>query len=178
MWTQRRSPSGFWRRQWIKHPRISQQEQGSYTRISALGGMELCPPALGPRELFEVEKKKGSLGDFKLIKMRDSEMSQNVLFLNCLKAGMHCSERLLWTSKLKKRDLVGTQPFYEIGTFGSQNRDPTHCSQKGPYFRDRVPIGTFLTFWVPIYISGSLYSVLWLNSRKECQFSLHVCNNE
>ena len=29
-----------------------------------------------------------------------------------------------------------------------------HCSQKGPYFRDRVPIGTFLTFWVPI---GSLF---------------------
>ena len=52
-----------------------------------------------------------------------------------------------------------------------------HSSPKGPYFRDRVPIGTFLTFWVPIYISGSLYSVLWLNSRKECQFSLHVCNN-
>ena len=53
-----------------------------------------------------------------------------------------------------------------------------HCSQMGPYFRDRVPIGTFLTFWFPIYISGSLFSVFWLNSRKECQFSLHVHNNE
>ena len=29
-----------------------------------------------------------------------------------------------------------------------------HCSPKGPYYRDRVPIGTFLTFWVPI---GSLF---------------------
>ena len=29
-----------------------------------------------------------------------------------------------------------------------------HCSPKGPYFRDRVPIGTFLTFWVLI---GSLF---------------------
>ena len=29
-----------------------------------------------------------------------------------------------------------------------------HCSEKRPYFRDRVPIGTFLTFWVPI---GSLF---------------------
>ena len=29
-----------------------------------------------------------------------------------------------------------------------------HCSEKGPYFRDRVPIGTFLTFWVLI---GSLF---------------------
>ena len=29
-----------------------------------------------------------------------------------------------------------------------------HCSPKGPYFRDRVPIGTFLTFWIPI---GSLF---------------------
>ena len=37
----------------------------------------------------------------------------------------------------------------------------------------RVPIGTFLTFWVPI---GSLFSVFWLNSREECQLSLHVHN--
>ena len=29
-----------------------------------------------------------------------------------------------------------------------------HCSPKGPYFRDRVPVGTLLTFWVPI---GSLF---------------------
>ena len=29
-----------------------------------------------------------------------------------------------------------------------------HCPQKGPYYRDRVPIGTFLTFCVPI---GSLF---------------------
>ena len=54
-----------------------------------------------------------------------------------------------------------------------------HCSQKGPYYRDRVPIGTFLTFlgpyWVPIYISGSLFSVFWLHSREECQFSLSAC---
>ena len=40
-----------------------------------------------------------------------------------------------------------------------------HCSQKGPYYRDQVPIGTFFDFWgpywVPIYISGSLFSVFW-----------------
>ena len=43
----------------------------------------------------------------------------------------------------------------------------------------RVPIiGTFLAFWVPIYISGSLFSVFWLHSREECRFSLHVYNNE
>ena len=29
-----------------------------------------------------------------------------------------------------------------------------HCSEKGPYYRDPVPIGTFLTFWVPV---GSLF---------------------
>ena len=28
----------------------------------------------------------------------------------------------------------------------------------------------------PIYISGSLFSVFWLNSREECQLSLHVHN--
>ena len=31
----------------------------------------------------------------------------------------------------------------------------------------RVPnLGTFLTFWVPFYISGFLFSVSWLDSRK------------
>ena len=48
---------------------------------------------------------------------------------------------------------------------------------KGPYFRDRVPIGTILTFWVPIYISRYLFSVFWVNFRNECQFSLHVFRN-
>ena len=38
-------------------------------------------------------------------------------------------------------------------------------------------IRTFLAFWVLIYISGSLLSLFWLHSRKECQFSLHVYNN-
>ena len=45
-----------------------------------------------------------------------------------------------------------------------------HCSPKGPYFRDRVPIGTFFDFlgpyWVPIYISRSLFSMFWLH--EEC----------
>ena len=27
-----------------------------------------------------------------------------------------------------------------------------HCPKKGPYYRDWVPTGTFLAFWVPIYI--------------------------
>ena len=39
-----------------------------------------------------------------------------------------------------------------------------HCprNRKGPFYRDRVPIGTFLAFWVPIYISGFLFSVFWV----------------
>jgi len=53
-----------------------------------------------------------------------------------------------------------------------------HWCKKGPYYRYRVSIETFLTFWVPIYISGSLFSVFWLHSREECQFSLHVYSNE
>ena len=36
----------------------------------------------------------------------------------------------------------------------------------------------FFAFWVPIYISGSLFSVFWLHSREECQISLHVYSNE
>ena len=46
-----------------------------------------------------------------------------------------------------------------------------HCSEKGPYFRDRVPIGTFFTFWVPL---RTIFSVFSLNSGKECQFSQHT----
>ena len=37
-----------------------------------------------------------------------------------------------------------------------------HCVLMGPYFRDRVHTGTFFTVWVPIDISGSLFSVFWL----------------
>ena len=50
-----------------------------------------------------------------------------------------------------------------------------HCYQKGPYLGTWVPKGIFLTFWVPIYISGSLFSVFWLHARKK--FSLHVWVN-
>ena len=32
-------------------------------------------------------------------------------------------------------------------------------------------------YWVLIHISGSLFSLFWFHSRKECQFSLHVYNN-
>ena len=35
-------------------------------------------------------------------------------------------------------------------------------------------IRTFFAFWVLIHISGSLFSLFWFHSRKECQFSLHV----
>ena len=33
------------------------------------------------------------------------------------------------------------------------------CFKRGPYFRDRVPIGTVFTFWVPTYVSESLFSL-------------------
>ena len=45
---------------------------------------------------------------------------------------------------------------------------------------ERVPIigtglfGVLGHYWVPIYISGSLFSVFWLHSCKGCQFTLHV----
>ena len=36
-----------------------------------------------------------------------------------------------------------------------------HCSPKGPYFRDRVPIGTFFTFLGPyLYFRVPIFSVL------------------
>ena len=62
-----------------------------------------------------------------------------------------------------------------LGIIQCHNFLPLHCPQKGPYYRDQVPIGTFLNFlgpyWVPIYISGSLFSVFGLHSREECQYN-------
>ena len=55
--------------------------------------------------------------------------------------------------------------------------DRMHCVWKGPYFKDRVPIDTCLTFWVAIFILRSLFLVFWVNFRKWCQFSLHVFRN-
>ena len=53
-----------------------------------------------------------------------------------------------------------------------------YCLQKGPYFKDLVLnkdlFGILGPYWVLIYISGSLFSLFWFHSRKECQFSLHV----
>ena len=50
--------------------------------------------------------------------------------------------------------------------------------KKSTYFRDGVPLGTFFTFWVPIHFSGSLFSVLGVNSHEKYQFSLHVYSFE
>ena len=49
------------------------------------------------------------------------------------------------------------------------------ATESGPYpVSKRVHIlGTFFTFWVPIYVSRSLFSVFWVNLREELQFSLH-----
>ena len=56
-----------------------------------------------------------------------------------------------------------------------------HCWQMGPYLGTRVPIGTLFgilgPYWVSIYFSGSLFSVFWLDSREECQFT-YVSNVE
>ena len=48
---------------------------------------------------------------------------------------------------------------------------PMHCSEKGPYFRDRVPIGIFLTFWVLI---GSLF--IFQGLYFQCFGSIHAKN--
>ena len=56
-----------------------------------------------------------------------------------------------------------------------------HCLQKGPFYKDLVLnkdlFGILGPYWVLIYISGSLFSLFWFHSRKECQFSLPVYND-
>ena len=63
----------------------------------------------------------------------------------------------------------------------------THCSKKGPYYRDPVPIGTFLTFWVPIgsqfIFEGPYFPCFGLINAKNlnsvCMYclehGLHIC---
>ena len=71
---------------------------------------------------------------------------------------------------------------YRGSVEGSTGWYMVHCLQKGPYFKDLVLnkdlFGILGPYWVLIYISGSLFSLFWFHSRKECQFSLHVYNNE
>ena len=65
--------------------------------------------------------------------------------------------------------MTNTPPGQALSLNGSLFRDP------GPY---RDLFGILGPYWVSIYISGSLFSVFWLHSSEECQFSLHVYNNE
>ena len=97
------------------------------------------------------------------------KLSQQVKKTNCSANYNEC----LLADEISR---VNTNP--DDLNFGLENKKLLHCPQNGPYYRDRVIIGTFLAFWVPIYISGSLFSVFWLHSREECQFSLHVYSNE
>ena len=80
----------------------------------------------------------------------------------------------------RRRDLMAQEGCKIIFQCVNQLLQP--CPQMGPYLGTRVPIGTFFgilgPYWVSIYFSGSLFSVFWLHSREECQFSLHVYNNE
>ena len=68
-----------------------------------------------------------------------------------------------------------------LPSFRNTLRFLMHCLLKGLYFKDLVLnkdlFGILGPYWVLIYISGSLFSLFWLHSRKECQFSLHVYNN-
>ena len=58
--------------------------------------------------------------------------------------------------------------------FGQGSRPPPHLgnAQIDPAsFSVGLPLGTSLTCWVP---AGYLFSVFWVNSCKECHFSLQV----
>ena len=70
--------------------------------------------------------------------------------------------RVLLAPRLATALISPTKPFIA----GCENRpvyiwNDFKCTvpERVPFYRDRVPIGTFLAFWVPIYISGSLLSV-------------------
>ena len=97
------------------------------------------------------------------------------LFIWILTSG----QRKTWSNLLKavqglyKRDEV-LQPLCEVGELPQRLHSQSsvmssgvgfssigwispilqHCDQKGPYYRDRVPTGTFLAIWIP---TGSLF---------------------
>ena len=80
--------------------------------------------------------------------------------------------------------MVGTKHVSKSDEFLEKFRKGGALSLNGSLFRDpgSLYVGTFFgilgPYWVSIYFSGSLFSVFWLHSREECQFSLHVYNNE
>ena len=77
-----------------------------------------------------------------------------------LKVGPFCGvwNQIWWRTRLLEGQKVSyrgqVDPPWPQLTSLRPPKNPHNCSPKGPYFRDRVPIGTFLTFWVPI---GSLF---------------------
>ena len=61
----------------------------------------------------------------------------------------------LWQSGNRTQCAQGWHPWDADNWF--QKKKNTYV-KKGPHLEDRVPIGTFFTFWVPMYLSGSLFS--------------------
>ena len=67
-----------------------------------------------------------------------------------------------------------------LGLFYPILRSMLAVWENGPFFKEPGPYKDLLDFvvpyWVPMYISSTLFSVIWLNSR--LYFSLHVHNNK
>ena len=53
-----------------------------------------------------------------------------------------------------------------------------HCSHMGPHLRDPVPMGTFFSFWVPISVRRSPFSLFRaLGTREKSMQPLHNVNH-
>ena len=60
----------------------------TFQELSNRRSRAICPGPHLALVTFEGEKQKGLLGDFKLVKLRDSQNSQSMPFLNGHKTGM------------------------------------------------------------------------------------------
>ena len=49
-----------------------------------------------------------------------------------------------------------------------------HCGHMGPHLGDPFPMGTFFSFWVPISVPRSPFSLIWAEERMKSLYSHYL----
>ena len=85
-------------------------------------------------------------------------------FYHVSKFSYHVSKFSYHVSKLSYH--VSMCPSY-LTHVSSQLLVDFHCSYMGPHLGPLVPMGTFFSFWVPIFFKVLIFSILGLRTRKK-----------
>ena len=79
-----------------------------------------------------------------LLKMWYQYMSSTLIIIKCWYPPLHLCALYIYIPRLSYYN----HPIQLKSKIGNRFLD-THCGQVGPHLRDRVPMGTFFSFWVP-----------------------------